>query len=379
MLSRGAETEWRDGFNQAAADRAIIETASRAMRKRGAGMKARVLLWMTWALIGGSACREIAPPCPLPENTGELLQVPEGFPPVDFPSDNAFTEARWRLGKKLFYDPVLSITGTHSCASCHKTEFAMADDLSTSPGILGRPGTRNVPSLANVAYHPYLIREGSSPTLEMQVLVPIQEANEFNHNIVDIGLQLQSDSVYVQMSRAAYGRLPDPFVITRAISTFERTLLSGNSPYDQYTAQGCREALTYSQERGMELFFSTKTNCFRCHGGFNFTGYAFENNGLYLEYADMGRMRFTNDSADLAKFKVPSLRNVAHTAPYMHDGSIASLSEVIEHYNRGGVAHPNKSPLVKPLHLKESEKEDLLQFLLSLSDEQFLKDPRFQQ
>jgi cytochrome c peroxidase len=181
----------------------------------------------------------------------------------------------------------------------------------------------------------------------------------------------------VQMSREAYGRIPDPYVITRAISTFERTILSGNSPYDQYNAQGCREALSYSQYRGMELFFSSKTNCFRCHGGFNFTEYAFENNGLYTEYADIGRMRFTNDSADLAKFKVPSLRNVGYTAPYMHDGSLQSLTEVIDHYNMGGVAHPSKSPLVKPLQLKESEKHDLIAFLLALSDEQFLNDTRF--
>ncbi len=342
-------------------------------------MKKRIhFMALLIASLGFTACREIDPPCALPADSGELLQVPLGFPPVSFPADNAFSEARWRLGKKLFYDPVLSINGTVSCGSCHRTEYAMADHLPTSPGVYDRPGTRNVPSLANVAYQPYYIREGSVLTLEMQVLVPVQEANEFNHNLVDIGHQLETDSVYVQMSRAAYGRLPDPFVIVRAISTFERTILSGNSHYDQYATQGCKEALSFSQRKGMELFFNDKTNCHRCHGGFNFTEYAFENNGLYEVYADIGRMRFSNDSADLAKFKVPSLRNVGYTAPYMHDGSLQSLEEVVDHYNRGGVNHPSKSPLVKPLHLSRAEKEDLIAFLMALSDEQFMNDARFQ-
>jgi cytochrome c peroxidase len=335
-----------------------------------------VLVVLT-GLLGG--CREIDPPCALPAYSEELLQVPQGFPPVPFPADNALTEARWKLGKKLFYDPVLSVTGTHSCGSCHKTQFAMADNLATSPGILDRPGTRNAPSLANVAYQPYFLREGSLPSLEMQVLVPIQEANEFNHNIVDIAADLSGDSTYVQMSRAAYGRLPDPFVITSAISTFERTILSGNSPYDQYVTQGCNEAMSTSQLKGMTLFFSSKTDCYQCHGGFNFTDYALANNGLYAVYPDIGRMRFTGDSADLAKFKVPSLRNVGLTAPYMHDGSMQSLTDVVAHYDRGGADHPSKSSLIRPLHLKESEKQDLIAFLHALTDDHFVNDPRFQE
>lgn len=323
-------------------------------------------------------CRPVESPCG-PASTGALLQVPPGFPEVPFPDDNAFTESRWRLGKKLFYDPVLSIDGTKSCASCHKTNLAMADSLPTSPGVFDRPGTRNAPSLANVAYHPYMLREGSVPTLEMQILVPIQEANEFAHNIVDISYVLQADSEYVRMSREAYGRIPDPFVITRALATFERSLISGSSPYDQYTSCGCRDAMDAAELRGMELFFSERTDCFRCHGGFNFTSYAFENNGLYEEYADVGRMRFTHDSTDLARFKVPSLRNLAYTAPYMHDGSMASLGAVIDHYNSGGKPHPSKSPLVRPLQLSEQEKNDLIAFLIALGDEAFVEDARFRE
>ena len=305
-----------------------------------------------------------------------LLQVPSHFPPVEWPADNAFTQKRWELGRKLFFDPVLSIDGTVSCASCHAPELAFADTLATTPGVFGRPGTRNAPSLANVAYHPYLLREGSVPTLEMQVLVPIQEANEFNHNIVDLAEELRQIPEYVSMSQQAYQREPDPFVITRALATFERTLVSGNSPFDRYQ-NGNKSALTASQLRGMNLFFGTRTNCGSCHGGFNFTLYGFENNGLYETYADNGRVRLTGDPADLALFKTPSLRNVALTPPYMHDGSLKTLQEVVEHYNSGGKAHPNKSSVITPLNLTEQEKADLVSFLESLTDEDFINNPLF--
>lgn len=299
---------------------------------------------------------------------------PIGFPQVSWPEDNAYSEARWQLGKKLFYDPILSIDSSLSCASCHAATLAFADTVALSAGVFGRPGVRNAPSLANVAYHPYFLREGSVPTLEMQVLVPIQEANEFNHNIVDIAEALVNIPEYVTMSEKAYGRLPDPFVITRALATFERTLLSGNSRYDQYQ-NGDGSALTASEIRGMNLFFSTKTNCATCHGGFNFTVYGFENNGLYTQYTDIGRMRFTEDTADNALFKTPSLRNVALTPPYMHDGSLKTLADVVQHYNNGGQAHPHKSALIKPLNLSAQEQNDLIAFLQSLSDVSFITNP----
>ena len=306
-----------------------------------------------------------------------LLTLPEGFPEIPFPDGNEFTYDRWLLGKKLFFDPVLSIDSSVSCGSCHKPALAFADNLATTPGAMDQPGVRNAPGLANIAWHPYMLREGSVPTLEMQILVPIQEENEFAHNIVDISEELQLDAEYVKMSEAAYGRLPDPFVITRAISTFERTLISGNSPYDQFEYQDHRGSLTEEQKRGKELFFSEETGCSHCHSGFNFTNYEFENNGLYLNYEDEGRMRLTNDSADLARFKVPSLRNSSVTAPYMHDGSISTLMEVIEHYNGGGAVHPNKSELVRPLGLTFQEKQELLSFLESLTDLEFINDARF--
>ena len=314
---------------------------------------------------------------PVTSQEEELLQIPVGFPDMVMPTGNELTKARWELGKRLFYDKVLAIDKSISCASCHKPTLSFADNRALSPGAFNRPGVRNAPSLANVGYHPYLLREGSVPSLEMQVLVPIQEHNEFNHNIVDIAAELQLDTSYVAMSWEAYNRAPDGFVITRALANFQRTIISGNSKYDQYSFQGNHSALDGLEKNGMNLFFSSKTNCSSCHGGFNFTNYSFENNGLDSVYADNGRQRFTNDPADESLFKVPSLRNVSLTAPYMHDGRFTTLEEVIEHYNKGGENHRNKSNLVKPLNLTEAEKSELRAFLISLTDHEFVNDHRW--
>ena len=312
-----------------------------------------------------------------PSEEVPLLTIPEGFPEMPFPEDNAFTKERWELGKKLFYDKILSRDQSVSCGTCHQPAMAFSDGLPTSFGIEDRPGTRNAPSLANVGYQPFFLREGSVPTLEMQVLVPIQEENEFDHNILDIADLLLDDPEYVEMSMEAYDRLPDAFVITRAIGVFQRTLISGNSPYDQYEFQGDINALNASEKRGKELFFGEKTNCSSCHGGFNFTNYGFENNGLYETYSDPGRKRHTGLEEDDALFKIPSLRNVELTAPYMFDGSVSSLEAVVEHYNSGGANHPNKNPLISPLGLTKKEKEDLVNFLKSLTDRQFIENSNF--
>ena len=308
-----------------------------------------------------------------------LLTIPDGFPEMEFPDGNELTKARWELGKRLFYEKSLSIDKSISCGSCHKPALAFADDLALSPGVFNRSGTRNAPSLANVGYHPYLLREGSLPTLEMQVLVPIQEHNEFNHNIVEIAKELQADQTYVEMSQEAYNRIPDGFVITRALANFQRTMVSGNSSYDKYVNQGINTALNSTEKNGMELFYSSRTNCSSCHSGFNFTNYSFKNNGLDSVYADNGRFRFTNDSADAATFKVPSLRNIGLTAPYMHDGRFTTLDEVINHYNSGGESHRNKSVLVKPLNLTNTEKSELIAFLNSLTDFEFVNDLKWKE
>lgn len=307
--------------------------------------------------------------------TEQLLSVPEGFPEIPFPEENEFSEVRWKLGKKLFFDPILSRTNEISCGSCHKQDLAFSDNTMISPGVDGRIGERNSPSLANVAYFPYYMREGGVPTLELQVLVPIQEHAEMDFNILEIAERLNEDSTYVAMSKEAYDRVPDAYVITRALSTFERTLISGESAYD-LSERGELE-LDEAAERGKDLFFSERSSCSTCHDGFLFTNHGFFNNGLYEEYEDPGKYRLTADSADLALFKVPSLRNVGLSAPYMHDGSLATLEDVVGHYNAGGQDHPQKDDRIKTLNLTDKEIDDLIAFLNALTDERFTQNELF--
>ena len=304
-----------------------------------------------------------------------VLEIPEGFPAPVIPEDNQLTEDRIELGRMLFYDPVLSVDSTVSCASCHKQDLGFADDVKISPGVQGRLAQRNAPTLTNVVYNPTVLFDGHLETLELQILVPIQEHAEFAHNIVDIAAILSKDSIYSNLSWQAYNRKIDPFVITRSISSFERTLISGNSIYDQAVFQK-KDVMSKSEKRGMDLFFN-KLHCAECHSGFNFTNYTTQNNGLYEVYADTGRMRVTKIESDRAMFKVPTLRNIELTAPYMHDGSITTLQEVIEHYESGGKDHKNKSDKIKPFKLTKKEKKDLINFLKCLTDESFIQNEQF--
>lgn len=305
--------------------------------------------------------------------------LPTGFPPITYPADNEYRKDRWSLGKKLFFDKSLSRNNKISCASCHKLELAFSDDVAFSVGENNLPGKSNSPTLANIAYHPYYTRAGGVPTLEMQVLVPIQEHEEFDFNIVDIAALLRLDSSYNQAARSCYGRNIDPYVIVRAIANYERTITSGNSFYDKNNNDKKKFPFSDLQQEGQELFFSLRTNCSSCHSGINFTNYSFQNNGLYLNYADSGRMRLTRLESDRALFKVPTLRNIALTKPYMHDGSINSLENVIEHYNSGGVAHLNKNIKVKPLGLTDREKQALVAFLNTLTDFDLINNKKFKQ
>lgn len=302
------------------------------------------------------------------------LNTPAGFSAMLLPANdsNYLSNSRIALGKRLFNDPQLSRTNEVSCGSCHKPQFAFADSVAIGAGVQGRLGTRNAPTLANVGYLQRLLMEGGVPTLEMQVLVPIQEHNEFDFNILPIVERLAADPSYQQQSQQAYQRPLDAYVLTRAIAAFERTLVSGNSPFDRYTYQQQANALTPQQQAGRLLFMSDSLACSGCHSGFLLTNEAFENNGLYEIYADPGRERLTMNPADRAKFKVPTLRNIAQTAPYMHDGSLPNLSAVIDHYASGGANHPSKSPLVHGFNLSTVQKNDLIAFLHALTDSTFL-------
>ena len=298
----------------------------------------------------------------------EGLQAPPGFEAVPFPKDNEPTLERIELGRRLFFDTRLSRDFTVSCASCHRPELAFADDRTVSTGVENRLGTRNAPSLMNVAYQPYLLREGSVPTLEMQALVPVQEHHEFDMNMVELVARLSTVQDYRERAERAYGRKLDAFVLTRALATYERSLLSRGSAYDRYELNGDVNALTASAKRGKSLF-EHSGRCATCHAGPNFTSYEFANIGLYKVYADEGRKRATGEERDLGMFKIPSLRNVALTAPYMHDGSIKTLKEVVQHYAQGGKGHMNQSRYVRRLSLTDAEVDDIVAFLEALTDE----------
>lgn len=319
---------------------------------------------LTLFLVSFSACSVSDP-----EQPGFILQAPPGFGPIPYPEDNEPTEDRVELGRMLFFDKRLSSDLTISCASCHDPNVAFADPRPVSIGVFGRQGERNAPSLINAAYLPHVLREGGVPTLEMQVLVPVQEHNEFDMNMLDVVERLSNDDTYRTFSNRAYDREIDPYVITRAIASFERSLLSTGSRYDRAISSEGGEVLTEQEQRGMELFMSQRTECSTCHVPPQFTTHEFANNGLYREYSDEGRARLTNDPADDGVFKIPSLRNIALTAPYMHDGSEETLEGVVSHYNSGGFYHKNKSSLVKPLGLTEAEELAIVAFLRTLTDE----------
>lgn len=338
-------------------------------------MKGRAMLLLT-VLAAMVACRKDDALPAAEVDRPYALELPPGAPMFEVPPDNPLTEASVALGRMLFFDGRLSRPEGTSCASCHFPDRAFADTTALSTGSLGLTGLRNSPSLGNVAYHRALFRDGGVPSLEMQVLAPIHDEVEMNSDINVVSARLRVEPAYDRLSRLAYGRPLDPWVITRAIASYERTLLSGWSRYDRFR-NGDATALTAQEQEGLALFESPALNCTACHGGFDLSQHEFHNIGTTLDYsADPGRQRITLLAADEGKFKVPSLRNVALTAPYMHDGSMATLEEVIDHFASGGLPHPNRSPLMQPFTLDAQQKAALLAFLRSLTDERPLDPTR---
>lgn len=307
----------------------------------------------------------------------ELVTVPKSFPQLKVPADNALTRERVDLGRRLFFDTKLSRTQEVACASCHEQKHAFADPRRVSEGVEGKQGTRNAPPLFNLAWNKSFFWDGGAPTLEHQVIGPITNPLEMDMRMEDVVSRLAADASYVRQFEAAYEQKPSPEGVTKAIASFMRTMVSGESRYDRFK-EGDKSALSEPEKRGMDLFFSERAECFHCHVGFNLTNNGFHNNGTRPDDPDFGRERITEKESDRGKFKVPSLRNVAVTAPYMHDGSIETLEAVVEHYAKGGEGHPNTDPTIHPLELTAQEKADLVAFLRSLTDEAFLEDPRFQ-
>lgn len=306
----------------------------------------------------------------------ESLRAQFAQPNMFFPTDNSPTGVRIELGKYLFYNTALSIDSSISCSSCHQPKFAFSDNTILSFGANKQIASSNTPTLTNVGFQPYFLREGGIPNLEQQVLVPIQEHNEFNNNIIDIGERLKADTFFVNHAEKAYPTKPYFYVITRALASFERTFVSNQSKFDLFIRN--KATLTKSEMEGFLLFKGNKANCIQCHNGFNFTNYLFENNGATYLLKDSGRFRLTKNSVDIGLFKIPTLKNVALTAPYMHDGSIQTLKQVLMSYNIGGNKnqYQNKQ-FIKPLNLTNQELENLEAFLNTLSDFQFVKDTKF--
>lgn len=296
---------------------------------------------------------------------------------TDSSSEERLISSPADLGQKLFFDPILSLDHSISCASCHKPEFAYADNVAFSLGVGDSLGMRNAPSVMNVLSRPYFFHDGRVASLEEQVIVPIESPVEMNLPYDSAVHRIQMNSTYDSLFRAIYKVRPDSFNIAHALAEFQRSLESnGSAPHDQWMNDVDVNALTASQIRGREIFISEEFKCFDCHFGPDFTGDEFRNIGLYdgLELIDRGRFDITRDSSDLGKFKVPGLRNVGITAPYMHNGMFETLEEVIDFYNKPSdfVENPiNLDELmIEPLNFSSQQKEDLLNFLHSLTDKE---------
>lgn len=305
---------------------------------------------------------------------------PAGFPKgtnIDqAPPDNALTVERAALGKRLFYDAQLSRTSQVSCASCHQQAYAFAEPTPVSIGVEGRMGTRNAPSIANAAWGKSFFWDGRAHTLEEQAGQPIENPLEMDLSLAEAVARLESDASYVEAFRKAYGEAPGEATLQKALASFVRSVVSGNSPYDRHL-RGDDSDFGERRKRGEALFLSEKAECFHCHPGGSLSNEGYFNNGSYAAGGDTGRQQVTGRVGDVGKFKAPGLRNVALTAPYMHDGSVPTLEAVIEQYDAGGRGDRTTDPLIQPMSLTEEEKADLLEFLQSLTDDALLQDARF--
>lgn len=283
-----------------------------------------------------------------------------------------------QLGEKLFFEKTLSLDSTISCASCHKPEFGFADNVPFSVGVGGKKGKRNAPAVMNMIGRDLLFFDGRAKDLEDQVHFPIEDANEMNLSYTIAVARLNKNKQYRKWFSDVYKEKPTKENVALAIAAFERSMETNNTLFDHRTDK-TKTQMSASAERGRQLFVGSKAKCFDCHFTPDFTGDEFRNIGMYdgVVRKDRGRFEITKDSNDLGKFKVPGLRNIAVTGPYMHDGSMKTLREVIDYYDNPfkTIANPINidTLLQKPLGLSEQEKQDLEAFLNALTDERFIK------
>lgn len=284
------------------------------------------------------------------------------------------TEAE--LGKILFFDPILSKDSTVSCSSCHKPDLAFADSLAISPGIENRIGRRNAPSIMNMASRSEFFYDGRAKDLVDQIHFPIEDNLEMDAKMSEVVERLKNHAKYPIWFKKIYNEVPNENNLARAIASFEESLETSDTEFDAWM-NDLPNKMSNAAIRGRKLFLSDRAKCFDCHFSPDFTGDEFKNIGLYDEkkYKDKGRYEVTKNQNDLGKFKVPGLRNVAVTGPYMHDGSFATLKDVIEYYSDPYqfVTNPINmdTTLLKPINFTTQEKEDLEAFLLSLTDRRF--------
>ncbi len=332
-------------------------------------MAKRVFIILFLALIANSCARQNqSEEAAKPIGSVVKIKAPAGLPEVNFPPDNPPTSGAIALGRRLFYDPQLSSDNTISCASCHNPALYFSDGLPVAKGVNAQPATRNSPSILNANYNSLQFLDGRAATLELQAGGPIANPKEMNLPHEACVSKLNAIPSYREEFNRVFGNNEITMnKIVNAIASFERTLLSENSPFD-------KNAMSVSAKRGMVVFTNKdKGNCATCHLAPLFTDGKFHNLGAGMdtngELKDVGRFNQTKIETDRGAFRTPSLRNVAKTAPYMHDGSLRTLKEVIDFYIGGGSSNPQLDKEIKPLILPAQEREDLIAFLESLTGE----------
>ena len=344
--------------------------------------KSFVKIGLLFAVLTLGACQfpwDAPNESPSPKTkTGFQLEVPLGLDIESasyyVPKDNPLTEEKVKLGKRLYFEKALSVDGTLACASCHAPEKSFGDPRQFSVGVRGQKGTRQAPAIINRVFSRKQFWDGRAASLEEQALGPMMNPIEMGHpNIQGIVQHLQKEASYLADFKKAFpeqdGAIND-VTISRAIASFERTILAGNSPYDRFTQRDDKRAMSEAALRGYQLFLG-KAACASCHVGFNFTDESYHNLGLgtAAKKPDLGRYAITKLDGHQSAFKTPTLREVVNTAPYMNDGSLKTLEEVVAFYNGGGRLNPSLSPKIKPLGLSAQEQKDLVEFLKALSGE----------